>query len=372
MRGKFYNKDVNVYQAAKKRMAYIFDNFEKIIVSLSGGKDSTILTHLALEEAKERNRKVYCFFLDQEFEYNSTILHVEELMKHPNVIPLWFQIHGILPTAISHDEYWLEPWNPDEKNKWLRAQKRVGIKQITWDHNVQYSFPNEKKFGFYGLIKVMEQMFKEPVAQLVGLRAEESLDRFRAVVNNPALPDIPWSTKGNKGNVKFYPIYDWTFSDIWVYAGKNKISYNKIYNYFWKKGGSVRDMRVSSLMNRKAFSCLAELQEFDPYLYDKLLDRTQGIKTASEYANRDQIFKVKKLPSKFKTWLEYRNFLLATLPNQEHAQIFRDRFKKQLLNEYVHKQQVFQIQIHDITNSKKIINKEDPEKERKFQWLKDL
>ena len=370
---KVYNKNKNVYQAAIERMNIIFDNHDKIVVSMSGGKDSIVLMYIALEIAKQRNRKVYVFFLDQEFEYNCTIDIITEVMKMANVIPLWFQIHGILPTAISHEEYWLEPWNPKQKEMWLRSQKRVSIKQIHWSHKVPFSFKEEEKMGFYGLMKCMEQMFpNESVGHVIGLRAEESLNRFRAVTKNPGLKGINWCTKNKWGGIKYYPIYDFTFSDLWVYIYKNNINYNKMYDFFWKKGMSLKDMRISSLMNRKAFQCLVDLQEFEPKLYDKISERAKGLTTAKNYAKESKIFKTKKLPVKFKKWKEYRDFLLDTLPNREHAKIFLSRFEKQLDNEYVAKQQVFQIQIHDITNSKKIINNEDPNIKKKNLWMELL
>jgi len=145
-----------------------------------------------------------------------------------------------------------------------------------------------------------------------------------------------------------------------------------MYDFFWKKGYSVRKMRVSSLMNRKAFQSLVDIQEFEPKLYDKLLVRVKGVKTATEYAGKDQVFFTKKLPKKFESWQQYRDFLLLTYPNKEHAEIFKKRFIKQLDNDYVHKQQVFQLQIHDITNSKKIINQPDPNEVKKQQWLDSL
>jgi predicted phosphoadenosine phosphosulfate sulfurtransferase len=89
---KQYNRKKNVYEAAKERMNYIFDNYENVIISFSGGKDSTITTYLANEVAKEKGRKFYLFYLDQEIEYSSTIDFVDKLMKLPTVIPLWFQI----------------------------------------------------------------------------------------------------------------------------------------------------------------------------------------------------------------------------------------------------------------------------------------
>ena len=58
MSEKIYNCDKNVLTAAKERISYIFDNFDNIVVSISGGKDSTVLAHLALTEAHKRGRKI--------------------------------------------------------------------------------------------------------------------------------------------------------------------------------------------------------------------------------------------------------------------------------------------------------------------------
>ena len=371
--GKIYNQNKNVYQASIERINYIFDNFEKIVVSCSGGKDSLVLTYLTLEIAKQKNKKIYLFYLDQEFEYNSTFNIIDKIMKNEYIIPLWFQVHGSLPTAINHTEYFLEPWNPKEKYRWIREQKRISIKKIDWQVENKFSLIKDGLFGFYGLIKCMEQMFNnENVAFLIGLRAEESLNRFRAVIKNPGYKNINWSTKNKYNGIKFYPIYDWTFADLWIYISKNKIKYNKMYDYFFKKGYSVKDMRISSLMNHKAFQCLVDIQEFEPKLYDNLLDRCQGVKTASIYAKEDKIFKVNKLPNNFKTWKDYRDFLLQTLPNQEHAKIFKERFEKQKDNPYVHKQQVYQIHIHDIKNHKKINNINDPRIEIRKRWMEQL
>jgi len=372
-RGKVYDLNKNVLEASTERINYIFDNHEKVVVSLSGGKDSIVLAWLTYREAQRRNRKIYFFFLDQEMEYMATYRIIDEMMRLPLVIPLWFQIHGILPTAISHKEYWLEPWNPEERQKWIRQQKRVAIKNITWEHKVPWSFPEEKKMGFYGLMKCMEQMFpNESVAHLIGLRAEESLNRFRAVTKNAGIEGIEWCTKNKWGGIKFYPIYDWTFQDLWVYIAKNKLSYNKMYDFFYKKGYSPKDMRISSLMNRKAFHDLVDLQSFEPRLFDKLLDRAEGVASAARYAHEDKAFKNNKLPDAFNDWKKYRDYLISTLDQVEHRLIFTKRFAGQKENDYVYKQQCFQVKIHDITNSKKISNIDDPEMERRKQWMEEL
>lgn len=65
MATKIYNNKT-VLQASKERISKVFDNFEKIYVSFSGGKDSSVMTHLVLDEAKKRNVKVGLLIIDLE------------------------------------------------------------------------------------------------------------------------------------------------------------------------------------------------------------------------------------------------------------------------------------------------------------------
>lgn len=372
---KKYNREVNVYDAAMERIRYIFENYDNIVVSCSGGKDSTVVAYLAMEVAKEKKKPFYLFFLDQEIEYGNTIDFIDYLMKQEYVIPLWFQVSALLTNTSSISQHTVDPWNPDKKIDWVHPQKRKSIHEITWPVDVPYQFKEEKKFGFYGLVQCMEQMFNktESVAQLIGLRADESLDRFRAVTKNPGIKGVPWCTK-TKTHIKFYPIYDWRYSDIFVYFAKNNLKYNKIYDLFYVKGYKPNDMRLSNLLHEKAYECLADLQEFEPKLFDRMLNRCAGISTAQEYAGRGgSIYKVDKLPKGFETWTEYRNHLLETLPNREHAETFRKRFEKQYQNDYVIKQQVNRILINDVNNFKKINNyEEDPSIKIRQKWMEIL
>ena len=49
-------KEETVFEEALNRIRWIFDEHEDIIVSMSGGKDSTVVFNLALMVAKEKNR----------------------------------------------------------------------------------------------------------------------------------------------------------------------------------------------------------------------------------------------------------------------------------------------------------------------------
>ena len=57
---KIYLKQ-NVLEAARERIAWVFDEFDgEIEVAFSGGKDSTVILELALEEAEKRGRSRSC------------------------------------------------------------------------------------------------------------------------------------------------------------------------------------------------------------------------------------------------------------------------------------------------------------------------
>src|SRR5690606_6114219 len=109
-----------VYDAARRRIAFVFDSFDRVVVSISGGKDSLVLWHLATAEAARRGRDVEVFFLDQEAEYAGTIDVIGHCMRNPVVTPRWFQVPLRMTNATSHRALWLHAWGPGET--WMREQ----------------------------------------------------------------------------------------------------------------------------------------------------------------------------------------------------------------------------------------------------------
>lgn len=58
--------DKNVLEAALERYDIIFDNFENVYFSVSGGKDSSVMLQLAARKAWEYNRKIDVLYIDLE------------------------------------------------------------------------------------------------------------------------------------------------------------------------------------------------------------------------------------------------------------------------------------------------------------------
>ena len=363
---------INVVDATRKRIEWIFDNFDNIVVSISGGKDSTVLAYMTLQEAHKRNRKVGIFFLDEEVVYQSTIDQVRYIMNlYPeNTIKLWYQLEFNLTNATSIDETQFKVWDHEKQDVWLRPKEEDSIKQPTWNVNKQTIANKKKGFGFYDALDNF-QLTYENTAYLIGLRASESLNRWRAVIKNPGIPNIYWSTKRPQGNFQMYPLYDWNFQDIWKFLYENNIRYSKIYDYQYKKGLGMKDMRVSSLIHERAFKSLVELPEFEPQTYDKLMARTKGIQVGNIYGKDDLMLKCRKLPKNYDNWIQYRDFLLSTIKDESIRQIFTKRFSKQLNNNYVARQQCKQLILNDYENNLPINNRED-EREKKLNYWKGV
>lgn len=358
---KIYDDNRNVLDAARERISLLFDNFETINVSISSGKDSTVLYFLALQEAIKRKRKIVAFFQDQEAEYMASIDLMKILMNHPNVIPAWYQVPIYMTNATSYSDYFLYAWGPGEA--WMREKDPIAI------HSIDEDYPKR----FYQFFDWYENKNKD-AAFLIGLRADESLTRYRAVTKHPGWNNIPWSTGKGNAAVRFYPIYDWTVYDVWKFIYDFDLPYNKIYDLMFMANYTIYNrMRVSNLVHEKSFKCLVDLPKFEPETYNKLCKRIGGIATASRYASEKLVFDNKTLPVHYKNWKEFRDFLLENIPNQEHRRKFEARYAKQEQTERMYQAQVGQLLINDYENARSYDTKRSEKTQKlKEKWMEIL
>ena len=107
---------VDVLTSAKERISYTFDNFEKICVSFSGGKDSAVMLHLVMDEAIKRGVKVGVLFIDWECQMKMTIDFCEKMfdLYVDNIEPFWVSL--TMKTWNATSQY--EPeWTAWDENK---------------------------------------------------------------------------------------------------------------------------------------------------------------------------------------------------------------------------------------------------------------
>lgn len=173
-------RDLNVHDAAKARLRLVFQHFERVCVAFSGGKDSSVTLHLALEVAREMKRgPVHAVFIDLEGQYQATIAHVTEMFDRPDVQPWWVCLPINLRNASSlREPYWCA-WEPGREADWIRPLP---------SHPSVISDP--ARFPFYRHRMEFEEFVPEfnrwlardaSTAFLVGIRSDESLNRYLAV-----------------------------------------------------------------------------------------------------------------------------------------------------------------------------------------------
>jgi predicted phosphoadenosine phosphosulfate sulfurtransferase len=332
-----------VLEAARERISFIFDEFEKVVVGYSGGKDSTVIFHLTMEEAKRRGRlPLKVLFLDQEAEWQATIDQVRTIMYRDDVDPMWMQVPFKLFNATSTFEEWLMCWNPDEPERWMRPKEPIAFTENVYGTD---------RFGQL-FNAVFQHHFKGQRAALIGgVRTEESPSRMVGLTWRPKYKWVTWAKRLTPDlHYTFYPIYDWSWQDVWVAIHRHGWPYNKVYDYQYAYGTTIPDMRVSNVHHETAVKALFWLQEFEPETYAKLTQRIGGIDTAGKL---QKDFFVRELPFMFRNWREYRDFLFVKLvpeknrPRMQKFFDFQDRQYDDYLGDKLYKAQVQSILTND-------------------------
>lgn len=325
----YNNKDV--YTAAKERIEYIFDEFEHICISFSGGKDSGTVLNMCIDEARKRKRKIGVLFIDLEAFYKKTIEFVERMLENNKDVlePYWICLPMESPNSLSY----LEPtwiwWDKEKEPIWVRPMPKK--EYVINEENNSLDF-YKKNMPFEEFIKHFGNWYGkgEKTATLVGIRTDESLNRFRAIAGTKSMyKNKNYSTKVTENVYNFYPIYDWSVEDIWTYNGKFQKDYNKLYDLFYKAGVSIHKMRVDEPFGNEAKAGLSMFRVIEPDTWAKVVNRVSGANFGNIYSGNKIMTAHYKLP-KNHTWKSFTFFLLDTLPPEisDHYKVKFSKFIK--------------------------------------------
>ena len=109
----------SVYDAFQDRLRLVFEEFDNIFISFSGGKDSGILLNMVLHfrDKYYPDRTIGVFHQDFEAQYTVTTEYVERTFERikDRVEPYWVCLPMATRTALSNYEMYWYPWDDTKK-----------------------------------------------------------------------------------------------------------------------------------------------------------------------------------------------------------------------------------------------------------------
>ncbi len=311
----------NVYEAFQQRIKLIFEEFDNIYISFSGGKDSGLLLNMVLDYQKAYypDRRVAVFHQDFEAQYTVTTEYVEKTFERirEDVEPYWVCLPMATRTALSSYQMYWYPWDDKKEESWVRPMPDKDY-VINLANNpmttYRYRMHQEDLAKQFGRWFRMSHGDRKTVC-LLGMRADESLQRYSGFLNKKyGYKGECWITKQFKDVWCASPMYDWSVQDVWHAYAQFGYEYNHLYDLYYMAGLTVGQMRVASPFNDYSKDSLNLYRVIDPQIWVKLVGRVQGANFASIYGKTKAMgYRNATLPAGH-TWKSYTFFLLDTLP----------------------------------------------------------
>lgn len=308
---------INVLTAARQRIALALDASERAYVSFSGGKDSTVMLELVMQEAERRGRRIGVLFVDLEAQYEHTIAHTERMYaRWAHLIdPYWVALPLNLRNAVSvYEPQWM-CWDPGCEKSWVRKPPKMAI-------------TDEARFPFFRRRMEFEQLVPEfadwyadghETVCFVGIRTQESLNRWRSIVSTvkQRVNDWPWATRKSKRAWNAYPIYDWQTEDIWTFhARQPDVPRNEVYDLMHRAGLTIHQARICQPYGDDQRRGLWLFHLLEPHTWAKVVARVNGANQGALYAQeRGNIMGVHRVTRpEGHTWESFAELLLDSMP----------------------------------------------------------
>lgn len=308
---------ISVFDAARNRIAWTFDTFEKVYVSFSGGKDSTVMLHMAADEARRRGRKLGVLFVDLEGQYKLTIEHVAQCYEmHADVAePFWVCLPIHLRNAVSvYETHWV-CWEQESRDAWIREYPESAISD---PEAFPFFWPGME---FEEFVPEFGEWYAEgkSCACLVGIRSDESLNRYRTVSSGKKAMygGRKWTTVVTPHVHNIYPLYDWRTEDLWVYHAKNRNKpYNQLYDRMHLAGLSIHQMRICQPYGDDQRRGLWLFHLIEPETWARVVARVNGANSGALYINETGNVTGYRRVSKpdGHTWQSFAELLVRSMP----------------------------------------------------------
>lgn len=322
-----YPLQQNVLDATRERILWTLQTLPRVCVSLSGGKDSTLMLHQTAEIARKLGKKISILFIDWEVQFSCTIRHIERLrQQYADITEQFYWVALPLTTQNSLSQYQPEwqCWEPGVL--WVRQPPEYAITDLHYFSFYQQGMTFEKFVsGFADWFS-----HNRPAAMMVGIRADESYSRFLAVISawkQRFADDKPWTSMASGGHTWYiYPIYDWKTADIWIWFSKTQQSCNELYHLMYQAGVPPRYMRICEPFGPEQRQGLWLYHVLEPERWALMCGRVSGVHSGGIYIGANNHFygHRKLLKPDSCNWKEYAALLLESMP-QTSAKHYRGK-----------------------------------------------
>lgn len=308
--------DITVLDAARQRIAYAFDHLERVYVSFSGGKDSTVLMHLVMEEAVRRGRTVGVLIIDLEAQYRATADHLQAMIDlyRAHIDLHWVALPMSLRNAVSNYEPSWRCWDDTREESWVRPKPDLAVPEDAYPW-----FVPGMEFEEFMVLWADWYAQDTPTGGFIGIRADESLNRFRTIATRDKrmLDDQQWTTHVIGDAFNLYPIYDWRTEDIWRFHGQRpELPSNRVYDLMQQAGVPLSKQRLCQPYGDDQRQGLWLYHVLEPDTWFKLIARVNGANSGALYIQESGNITGYRKVSKPEghTWKSFVDLLLQSLP----------------------------------------------------------
>ena len=256
------DKTHTVLDAARIRIRNAFSNGIKVYMAFSCGKDSLVMSDILYQMllGGEIDKSLLTVvFIDEEGLYRSMVENAERWQKKFTAIGvpfLWICLpfkQASCLNQLSNTESWIT-FEPGKEDVWMRQPPKGAITDSPY-----LKYPGEMNYQTFDKVAFADGIM------MVGVRTQESVQRLHAVAAVSKTSPKPGSL--------FYPIYDWTDNDIWLYIKERNLEFPEIYMRLYEAGCSRRGLRLCSFFGDTTTVGLRWIAQTDPELWDKIEKR---------------------------------------------------------------------------------------------------
>lgn len=258
----------NVVALGIERMEKVFAEGHRVIVSFSGGKDSTCAMEVTLAAAAKCGKlPVDVVMRDEEVGWPGHYEYVERVAQRPEVNLRWVvarQAHSLIYDR--ECPFWWAFDDRLEPDQWVRKYPPYAkeIQDIT--------------IAAINSPKIYPSPEGKHLVNVIGIRAAESrMRRFGVFSMGGHLTGV------KKGVQGCWPVYDWTDKDVWRaikefgwdYAGGKGLGYDGLVSVGVKGG----NLRMGAMINRYGIMSIKPVIRLWPEWYAKMCERFPPLPT---------------------------------------------------------------------------------------------